>query len=121
MTIQSITRGEAAIRILAETEHIPVEGNACASGDDDYDREVERDILDRLDQGDVWAWAAITVIVVWGPFEARAYLGCCSYANEDDFRQPDGYFDDLVAEALEELNRTVRETYQQMKERELAA
>ena len=121
MKIQPITRGEAAIRILAETEHIPVEGNACASGDDDFDREVERDIMGRLGQGDVWAWAAVTVIVVWGPFEAPAYLGCCSYADEEDFTQPGGYFEDLVAEALEELNRTIRETYQQMKERELAA
>ena len=121
MKIQPITRGEAAIRVLAEPDDIPVEGNACASGDDDYDREVERDILGRLQQGYVWAWAAVTVIVNWGPFEARAYLGCCSYADEEDFRQSGGYFDDMVAEALEELNRTVRETYQQMKERELAA
>ena len=121
MNIRPIRRNEATIRVLAEPDHVPVEGNACVSGDDDFDRETEHNVLCRLQQGDVWAWAAVTIIVTWGPFEARSHLGCCSYAHEDDFRQPGGYFDDMVAEALEELNRTVCETYCQMKERELAA
>ena len=121
MSIRPITREEATIRVLAEPDHIPVEGNACASGDDAFDREVEHNILCRFQQGDVWAWAAVTVIVTWGLFEARTHLGRCSYAGEEDFRQPGCYFDDMVAEALDELNRTFRETYQQMKEREMAA
>ena len=121
MNIRPIRCEEAAIRVLAEPDHIPVEGNACVSGDDDFDREVEHNVLCRLQQGDVWAWAAVTIVVAWGQFEGRAYLGCCSYADENDFRQPGCYFDDLVAEALAELNRSVREAYQQMKEREMAA
>jgi hypothetical protein len=121
MNIRPITREEAAIRVLAEPDHIPVEGNACASGDDDFDRQVEHKILCLLDQGDVWAWAAVTVVVTWGPFEGRDHLGCCSYADENDFKQSGGYFDDMVSEALAELNRSVREAYQQMKEREMAA
>jgi hypothetical protein len=86
MNIRPITREEATIRVLAEPDHVPVEGNA-------------------------WAWAAVTIVVAWGPFEGRAHLGCCSYADEEDFKQPGGYFDDMVAEALEELNRTISETY----------
>jgi hypothetical protein len=77
--------------------------------------------LCRLQQDEIWAWAAVTVIVTWGPFQGTAHLGCCSYADENDFRQPGGYFDDLVAEALEELNKSINEAYQQMKEREMAA
>ena len=121
MNIKPITREEATIRVLAEPDPIPVEGNACASGDKAFDQEVERDIFARLEQGDAWAWAAVTVIVAWGSFEGRAYLGCCSYTDENDFKQTGGYFDDMVAEALDELNRTISETYQQMKEREMAA
>jgi hypothetical protein len=121
MSIRPIRSEEATIRVLAEPDHIPVEGNACASGDDDFDREVEHNIVRRLQQGDIWAWAAVTVVVAWGSFEGRAHLGCCSYADEDDFREPGGYFDDMVEEAIEELNRTVRETYQQIKGREMAA
>ena len=121
MSIRPVAREEATIRVLAEPDHIPVEGNACASGDDDFDREVEHNILCRLQKGDIWAWAAVTVVVAWGSFEGRAHLGCCSYVDENDFRQPGGYFDDMVAEALDELNRTINEAYQQMKEREMAA
>ena len=121
MNIKPITREEATIRVLAKPDPVPVEGNACVSGDDDFDREVEHNILCRLQQDQVWAWAAVTVIVAWGSFEGRAYLGCCSYADENDFKQPGGYFDDMVAEALDELNRTISEAYQQMKEREMAA
>jgi len=119
--IRSITREEAAIRVLAEPDHVLVEGNASASGDDDFDREVEHNILCRLQQGDAWVWAAVTVVAAWGSFEGRAHLGCCSYADEEDFRQPGGYFDDMVEEALEELNRSVYEAYQRIKEREMAA
>jgi len=121
MNIRPIRREEAMIRVLAEPDHVPVEGNACVSGNESFDLEVEHNILCRLQQEDVWAWAAVTIVVSWGLFEARTHLGCCSYADETDFKQPGGYFDDMVAEALDELNRTVSETYQQMKGREMAA
>ena len=121
MNIRSIVREETVIRVLAEPDHVPVKGNACASGDEAFDREVEHNILCRLQQGDVWAWAAVTVLVAWGQFEGRDHLGCCSYADENDFRQPGCYFDDMVEEALEELNRSVYEAYQRIKEREMAA
>jgi len=121
MNIRPIAGEEAVICVLAEPDHVPVEGNASASGDDDFDREVEHNILCRLQQGDVWAWAAVTVVVAWGQFEGRAHLGCCSYADENDFRQPGCYFDDMVEEALEELNRSVYKAYQRIKEREMAA
>jgi hypothetical protein len=121
MNIKPITREEATIRVLAEPDEVPVEGNACASGDNAFDQEVEQGILARLEQGDVWAWAAVTVIVTWASFEARTHLGCCSYDSEDDFKQHGGYFDDMVAEALDDLNRTIGDTYQRIKEREMAA
>jgi hypothetical protein len=121
MVLKPLTRQEIAIRLTAEPEFIPVEGNAMASGDDVFDHEVEHNILSRLEQGDVWAWAMVTVTVSWGPFSASDHLGCCSYADEEDFRQPGGYFDDMVDEALEELNTLVLDAYRQLKKRELAA
>ena len=121
MDWRPLTREEIAIRLNAEPEFIPVEGNAMASGDDAFDQEIEHNILSRLQQDDVWAWAAVTVTASWGPFSASDHLGCCSYADEDDFRQPCGYFDDMVDEALEELNKIVLDAYRQIKERELAA
>jgi hypothetical protein len=121
MEWKPLTREEVAIRLKAEPEFIQVEGNASASGDDAFDQEVEHNILFRVEQGDVWAWAMVTVTVSWEPFSASDHLGCCSYADEEDFRQPGGYFDDMIDEALEELNKTVLYAYRQLKERELAA
>ena len=45
--------------IEAEFDHIPVRGNIMCSGDDDFDRSIEDAVIDRLDGGDVWAWAAV--------------------------------------------------------------
>ena len=121
MNWNPLTREEVSIRLEAEPELLPVEGNASASGDDDFDREVEHNILSRIQQGDTWAWAAVTVTASWGPFSASDHLGCCSYANEEDFRQPGGYFDDMVAQAIEDLNRLALDAYRQLKTREQAA
>jgi hypothetical protein len=117
MTLRPILREEAAVCVLAEPDPVPVEGNASASGDDAFDHEVDHNILSRLQQGDVWAWAAVTVSVTWNGFEGRSSLGCCSYADEDDFRQPDGYFDNMVEEALAELNQILDDTYNKLKTR----
>jgi len=114
-----LSREEVAVCL--EPEFIPVRGNVCASGDDAFDREVERAILGRVHQGDVWAWAMVTVTVSWGPFSASDHLGCCSCADEADFRKPCGYFNDMAEEALEELNKTVFDAYRRLRERELAA
>ena len=121
MDWQPLSREEVTIRLKAEPEFTPVEGNASASGDDAFDQKVEHSILSRLQQDDIWAWAMVTVTVSWGPFSASDHLGCCSYADEEDFCQPGGYFDDMIDEALGELNKTVLDAYQQLKERELAA
>ena len=118
MNIAPITKEEATITVVAEPEHVPVEGNASGSGDDDFDREVEHGILSRLQQDEVWAWAAVTVVVAWNGLEGTACLGCCSYADEADFRQPDGYFDDLVNEALDQLNQEAEFLYLRFKARE---
>ena len=49
-------------RIEVEQDDQPVRGNALDSGDPDYDKKVEGEIIERLDRGDVWAWASIRVV-----------------------------------------------------------
>jgi len=90
-------------RIRVEQEDIPVRGNIIDSGDPAYDRRVENGILRRLDAGDVWAWALVTVeCVVDGLVLGRSSLGGCSYKNERDFIRSSGHYDYLKAEALAE-------------------
>lgn len=87
-------------------EDTPVRGNVVASGDDDFDRQVEDNIIERLEGDDIWAWCTVRVVARLGDLEGEAYLGCCSYAGEDDFRAG-GYFEDLRIEALDRLHTEV--------------
>jgi len=42
--------------------------------------------------------------VTWEGLSESDTLGGCSYANEEDFRAPGGYFDDMVSECLDRIN-----------------
>lgn len=86
-------------------EDTPVRGNAMASGDESVDREAEDRILAELDSGNEWAWCTVRVTAeVDGiPVTGEDYLGCCSYASEEDFRQPGGYFGDMKEQAKDDL------------------
>jgi len=83
-------------------EDIPLRGH-FASGDDAADRELEDELLARLNRGDVWAWCCVHVWAIADTgARASAGLGACSYKNEADFRAC-GYFEDLCKEAAEGL------------------
>ncbi len=88
------------IEVFAEQDDIPVRGNAMASGDDDFDREVEDEILADLDQGNVWSWGFVTVQCTCDDCGAVGgdTLGGCSYASEEDFKA-DAYYADMLANA----------------------
>ncbi len=89
------------VSVYAEQDCTPVRGNALASGDSAEDKRCEDEILARLESGDIWAWASVTVRVEYndtsGEMYSEAYLGCCSYAAEAEFRA-DAYFTDMVDE-----------------------
>ncbi len=89
------------VRINATQDDTPVRGNALASGDDEEDRKYEDEILKRLDNGDVWAWAQVEVeVTLPDGRKGSAYLGGCCYEDEEDFKQMGGYYEDLVREAI---------------------
>lgn len=98
--------------IDAVQDDIPVRGNAMASGDPKADKRCEDEILRRLDNGDVWAWAYVTVrasVTVDGTeFWGAAGLGGCSYQDEKEFRM-DPYFSDLCWEAWADLIAKAKE------------
>lgn len=107
----TLTVADVVVTISAEPDDLPVRGNAMASGDADADREVEDEILARLDRGDAWAWASVRVRATWTAPSGRTYhgdahLGGCSYADEADFRTG-GYYEQMVEEALDDLNASL--------------
>ena len=99
-----MTTYTAEISVHAKVDDMPVRGNALASGDNALDKKTEDKILERLELDDVWAWASVEVRAEFRGLSASTYLGECSYDSEEDFRASGGYFDDMVAEAIKELN-----------------
>lgn len=89
--------------IEAEVDDISIRGNAMVSGDDALDKQVEDEILARLDSGDVWAWACVKVVASCEGFEGCDYLGDCSYKDEDDFRENSGHYEDMCHAATLDL------------------
>lgn len=94
---------QATIELVCEPEQERIEGN-CSAIDPQTDREQEQWVRDQLAQGNEWAWCTVAVHVSLGDdFTGSDYLGCCSYLSEDDFKQPGGYYADMVQRAAEEL------------------
>ena len=79
-----------------------------ASGDEELDKRVEDEILARLESGDVWAWSRVRVTCTDGTTEGEAWLGGCSYKDEEDFKACI-YYEDMKAEALEDMERNREE------------
>lgn len=107
---------------LAEPEDVPVRGNVMASGDDAADKAAENEVLARLERGDIYAWFVAHVIaeveVDGETYKGDAYLGGCSYADEKNFTQDGGYYDDMKKDAFNDLIATLRS---RVKAGELAA
>jgi hypothetical protein len=102
--MKQLTLDDVYFTIEVDYDDIPVRGNAVMSGNKDIDKDIEDDILDRLDDGDVWAWASVKVIGSYkGILKASDYLGACSYEDEEEFKQ-DGYYDDMRQSILDNLN-----------------
>jgi hypothetical protein len=116
-TFKGLRADEVTFTLTAEYEDIPVRGNALACGDDAEDKACEDEIIARLDRGDVWAWAYVTVTARWRDWKGSATLGACSCTDEDDFRTPGGYYDDMCAEALAELNVRVQTAFEALADR----
>lgn len=96
---------DVKVQVFARQDDIPVRGNAIASGDARIDADVENNILHRLEDGDVWAWASVEVRVTHeaSGLSGSDYLDGCSYESEEDFRESE-YFYDMTCAALDALN-----------------
>lgn len=57
-----------------------------------------------------WGWCCVELVVKWEGLEASAFLGECSYASEEAFRE-DEYFLSLLNDAVDDLNKAALEVY----------
>ena len=94
-------RADAVISLTCEYETETIEGN-CSAINPETDKATYDMIVAQLKSGNQWAWARVGVRASWSLFSGEDWLGCCSYASEEDFRAG-GYYDDMVSEALTSL------------------
>lgn len=111
--VMALLKDRVTYVLSIEPEEISVRGNCIASGDDAYDKKVEDEIIERVDNGDDWAWCTVEVAAVFdggpgiGKIWGRDHLGGCSYKDEADFKQEGGYYPQMQEEALRNLAVTV--------------
>ena len=106
MKVRELREDEVEFTLEIEDEHIPVEGH-FATDEPEKDRQLEREILSRLNRGDLWAWCCVKVTAKWKDWQGTDYLGACSYENEADFKSEGGYWEGMKAEALADLNKRI--------------
>lgn len=118
--VRELTAEDVEFFLEIEDEDIPVRGN-FASGDDAADKELEDSIIARLNGGDLWAWCCVKVTAKWKGWKGVDYLGACSYESEKDFKEPGGYYDDMKASALADLNKSLANCAGELSELEVAS
>lgn len=96
------TIDQVQFTIEALEEDNPIRGNAVVTGDDAVDKKVEDDIIKRL-ESNIWAWCCVCVTAKWKGLEGTDYLGSCSYKDENDFKQPGGYYEEMKEKAYDNL------------------
>ena len=64
---------------------------------------VQNNLLKSLD----WGWCIAVVEATLASFSGRALLSGCSYVSADDFKNS-CYYDDLVEEAVADLNMDIK-------------
>jgi len=101
--MKSLTANDIKIEVIAEYDDSSIRGNCSCSGDDELDKNTEDELIERINEGDVWAWALVSVKGTYKGLEATDYLGQCSYKDEQDFVENSGYYEDMVASVLQTL------------------
>ncbi|CAB4126555.1 hypothetical protein UFOVP75_10 [uncultured Caudovirales phage] len=93
------------LSIEPETDSI---ADHFATGDEDTDREIVRQIEDQWNCGNDWAWCLVKIVVTHDKFglTETEFLGACSYASEDEFVK-DAYFDDMTQECVNRMESTI--------------
>lgn len=67
-------------------------------------------------ESNLWKWCIIELRATYGPFSGSSYLGGCSYESGEDFKAANDYYDDMVQDAVMELQKEI-ETYRATIER----
>lgn len=107
MKLSELIKNEALIQVDCLSEDMPIRGNVIDSGDNEFDRQSEDEIIHQLENGNEWAWCTVKVTASWEGLTTTEYLGGCSYKNKEDF-MCDGYYMDMIDTCLAELTQKAK-------------
>ncbi len=104
------------ITLHCEPENTPIKGN-CSAIDKETDARCEQWIRRQLRSGNDWAWCCAHVIATHeaSGLTGEAWLGCCSYKSQEDFMSPDGYYPQMVDEAVSDLMKEIARMHEATK------
>jgi hypothetical protein len=114
--VRDLTADEVEFVLECRPEYAAIEGNASAI-DDETDAASGVWIRDQLCNGNQWAWCSVCVIARWHSFQGMDTLGCCSYESEEAFKNG-GYYEDVKAQALADLNEQIAAAAKELEELE---
>jgi hypothetical protein len=110
-----LTKENVIITIRAEEEDVSPKESYRIPGVKHRKSDVKR-YVDAVDDmvrkhGLPWGWCQVTITARYASLSGSAHLGACSYESDEDFEKNSGYYDQMVAEALDELQTNVDGTY----------
>ena len=110
--MNKITRADVNIRVVAEDEDISIKQVAkeCAPGFEDAVRSV-------MKKSRRWGWCCVHVIVSLKSnpeITGDAYLGACSYYSRKDFIENSGYYDQMVDDAIADIQKAYTRHVEEM-------
>jgi hypothetical protein len=110
-----VTKASVYIRVTAEQNDESPEDSYRIPGIKQRKRDVDRfveSVNSMIDKDDTWGWCQVTITAHFGPFNGKAHLGGCSYESEQDFVENSSYYDQMVAEAIEEVQQEINAAYE---------
>jgi hypothetical protein len=81
---------------------LEVLGEDTSIQDQRFSPELEKQILDSANAGNIYAWFIAKVTADWKGVKGVDYLGGCSYESEENFKAC-GYWEDLKQSAYDDL------------------
>jgi hypothetical protein len=109
-----VTKADVTITLRAEENDIGPEESYNIPGIKQSPRDAKHfvdAVEDMIDKHGLWGWCQVTLTARVGPLKGEAHMGGCSYESDDDFIQNSGYYNDMVSDAIADLQNSIDATY----------
>ena len=102
-----ITKDSPGVEIIFDPQHEDIQPEDIFLSPDDAD--YIQKIYDACENSYFVEpmWFCSKVSVTFEDYEEDDYLGCCSYKSFEDFQKPGDYYEDMVNNCIEAINKDI--------------